>query len=397
MAVTGRPRVLVGFADALAAIESAWSLLDDGFDVVAFARAGRPPALARVAGVRVVPVTPPEHDVKATLADLRRLVHEVGPAAVLPLDDHAVWLVDRLAADDVTVPVAGPTGPLADLALDKRLQLAAAAAAGLAVPPTAAGTAGSLCPAGGGPWVVKSALAVAERDGRLARPAGARAATPAAVAAAAEAIGGPVLVQPVIDGVGEGVFGLATVRGVEAWSAHRRVRMMNPRGSGSSACRSLPVDDDLRAAVARFVAETGWRGLFMVELLRDAAGTAWTMELNGRPWGSLALARHRGFAYPAWAVRLALEPGFSPPVPAAPPDVTARHLGRELVHVAAVARSAARHDGGPPLGRTLAEVLRVGRGDRWYNWRPGATRVLVADTAATLRAQLGRRPRQDGA
>lgn len=388
-----RPIALVGFADALAAIESAWSLLDDGFDVVAFARAGRPPPLARVAGVRVVPVTPPEQDVKATLADLRRLVAGTGPAVVLPLDDHAVWLVDHVAADDVTLIVAGPTGDRAAVALDKRQQLAAAAAAGLAVPPT---TDGSVPPAGDGPWVVKSALAVVERDGRLARPPGARAATPAAVTAAVEALPGPALVQPVVEGVGEGVFGLATDRGVEAWSAHRRIRMMNPKGSGSSACRSLPVDGDLRAGVERFLAATRWRGVFMVELLRDAAGTAWTMELNGRLWGSLALARHRGFAYPAWAARLALDPTYSPAaagtVPADPPEVTARHLGRELVHVAAVARGAARRSGdGPPLGRTLVDVVRVRRGDRWYNWRPGAARVLAADTVGTVRSQLGRR------
>lgn len=388
-----RPIALVGFADALAAVESAWSLLDDGFDVVAFSRAGRPPALARVAGVRVVPVTPPEQDVKATLADLRRLVAGTGPAVVLPLDDHAVWLVDHVAADDVTLTVAGPTGDRAALALDKRQQLAVAEAAGLVVPST---TDGAVPPAGDGPWLVKSALAVVERDGRLARPAGARAATPAAVAAAVEALAGPALVQPVVEGVGEGVFGLATDRGVEAWSAHRRIRMMNPKGSGSSACRSQPVDRDLRAGVERFVAATGWRGVFMVELLRDAAGTPWTMELNGRLWGSLALARHRGFAYPAWAARLALDPTYSPAaagaVPADPPEVTARHLGRELVHVAAVAREAIRGSGdGPPLGRTLVDVARVRRGDRWYNWRSGAARVLVADTAATVRSQLGRR------
>ena len=393
MTVTPRPRVLVGFADALAAIESAWSLLDDGFDVVAFARRGRRPALARVDGVKVVSVTAPEDDVKATLADLSRVVADVRPAAVLPLDDHAVWLVDRLAVDDVTVPVAGPLGRLADLALDKRTQLAAAAEAGLAVPATGDG---SGAPPGVGPWIVKSALAVAERDGRLHRPAGARAATPAEVAAAVAEVAGPALVQPVLHGVGEGVFGLATERGVRAWSAHRRVRMMNPRGSGSSACRSQPLDDGLRAGVERFVSATGWRGLFMVEMLRDDAGRAWTMELNGRAWGSMALARHRGFAYPAWAVRLALDPGYEPDVPADPAAVTARHLGRELVHVAAVGRGAVRRRGGPPLARTLADVVRVRRGDRWYNWRRGAGRVLAADTAATLRAQLGRRRRGGG-
>ena len=43
--------------------------------------------------------------------------------------------------------------------------------------------------------------------------------------------------------------------------------------------------------------------MFMLELLRDAAGTPWFMEVNGRPWGSMALAVRRGFDYPVWAVR----------------------------------------------------------------------------------------------
>ena len=44
-----KPTVLIGFADALAAIESAYSLADHGFDVCAFARAGTRPAPTRPA------------------------------------------------------------------------------------------------------------------------------------------------------------------------------------------------------------------------------------------------------------------------------------------------------------------------------------------------------------
>ena len=41
-------------------------------------------------------------------------------------------------------------------------------------------------------------------------------------------------------------------------------------------------------------------------LLRDGEGTAWFMELNGRAWGSMALARRLGHEYPRWAVQAAL-------------------------------------------------------------------------------------------
>ena len=90
-------RVLIGFADALAAIESAWSLADDGFEVYAFARRGSRPALARGKAVRVIDITPPERDAARSAADLAGIVRQIAPAAVLPLDDHSIWLCDRIA------------------------------------------------------------------------------------------------------------------------------------------------------------------------------------------------------------------------------------------------------------------------------------------------------------
>jgi hypothetical protein len=136
------------------------------------------------------------------------------------------------------------------------------------------------------------------------------------------------------------------------------------------------------AQVAELVSRSGWNGLFMIELLRDEAGVPWFMELNGRAWGSMALARHRGYRYPSWAVRAALDPRFAPAAPAAPPEVTARHLGREIVHLGAVLAR-----GGAPRLATIRGVVAVRRGDRWYNYRAGEPGVFVADTWATVRAQ----------
>ncbi len=377
-------RVLIGFAESLAAVESAWCLRDAGYEVVAFTRAGKRPPLASVRGVRVVPVPPPERDAAATVTALAALVAEEAPAAVLPLDDHALWLCDRLPRDTV---VAGPTGTTAQLALDKREQLDLAAKADLPVPPTVpAGTP----PPGAGPWMVKPALAVVERDGALHRPSGAIARTAADVGTIADRIGSPVLVQPLIDGVGEGLFGIASDGRVRALSAHRRVRMMNPRGSGSSACRSIPVDPALVEPARHFVEASGWSGIFMLELLRDASGRPWFMELNGRAWGSMALAVHRGLPYPAWAVRAARQPGWLPDEPAPAPHLLVRHLGRELVHLLAVMRGARGADAGrwPSRTSTLAAMLRPHRGTRWYHARRGEPGVLLRDTWATVASQV---------
>ncbi|GIH10156.1 hypothetical protein Rhe02_82230 [Rhizocola hellebori] len=384
------PRVLIGFAESLAAIESAWCLRDAGFEVVAFTRAGRRPALASAKGIRLVSLPEPEADAAASVAALRQLIEAEKPVAVLPLDDASLWLTAALAevAPEGTAVIAGPVGAAARLALDKSQQVKLAEAAGFPVPRSDGET-----PSDSGPWMVKSALATVEREGRLTRPAGAIARQATDVARIAAEIGGPVLVQPLIDGVGEGVFGIACGGEVLALSAHRRVRMMNPRGSGSSACESIPVDPALVEPVRRFLAEAGWHGIFMIELLRDNDGRPWFMELNGRAWGSMALAVRRGLDYPQWAVRAAIDPQWRPVSPPEAPHIVCRHLGRETVHLLAVLRGARGGDVGrwPSRGATIAAMLRPGRKTRWYHWRRGEFRVFARDAWATVAEQLGRR------
>jgi hypothetical protein len=107
----------------------------------------------------------------------------------------------------------------------------------------------------------------------------------------------------------------------------------------------------------------------------------------------MALALGRGYPYPAWAVRQALDPAYEPSPPQQPantPDhLLYRHLGRELVHLAAVLRGARGADAGRWPGR--AETLRAmlpRRGDRWYNRRRGESGVFIRDTLQTVARQL---------
>jgi hypothetical protein len=163
--------------------------------------------------------------------------------------------------------------------------------------------------------------------------------------------------------------------------------MTDPRGSASSACRSISVDEDIRKKTELLLASVGWRGMFMLELLRDAAGTPWFMEVNGRPWGSMALARRRGFEYPAWTVQAALDPGFAPTAPESPPDVLARHLGMELAHLAFVLRGPQSKalTSWPRFWPTLGAMARPSRRNRLYNWRRSEPDVLAVDTWSFVR------------
>jgi len=390
-------RVLIGFADALAAPEAAWSLLESGLSVTAFARRGSRPPIRRCRGLEIVEVAPPERDLQATLADLQAVVQDGGYRAVMPLNDPAVWICSQLAALDTDVAIAGPTGARATLALDKRLQLEAAARAGFNVPPTLCaetvddvlGLANNL------PVALKPACPVIDRGGRLVRDRSYMCGDRAELDAAAHRWdgAGPMLAQPLLDGVGEGLFGLAARDGLIALSAHRRVRMMNPQGSGSSACVSVAVDPELAACAERMLGDVGWQGMFMLEFLRDTDGLPWFMELNGRTWGSMALARRSGLEYPAWAIRQLAEPALEPVFPPLREGQVCRHLGRELVHLLMVLRGpkSVALTNWPSRWRTLREVLRVGRGEGWYNWRRSDWRLFLDDAIRTVSSEVAKK------
>lgn len=391
--------VCIGFAEALSAPEVAWSLLDAGFEVVAFGRKGRCSALRHTSRVTVVDIASPEHATDAALKDVAGVLAQHNPVegkrnVLLPLDDASLWLCSRLELDCGWV-LAGACGAMVDLALDKGSQIRSARTAGLRVPESSIATSivEVLDRVKDLPLVLRPAMATTLCNGRLQKGSNWMCATQAELERATSEWNGeyPLLVQPFIQGKGEGVFGLATDAGVQAWSAHRRLRMMNPHGSGSSACVSQPVTEDVRAAVERLIQQTGWRGLFMVELLRDRAGTAWFVEFNGRPWGSMALSRRQGLEYAAWAVKAVLEsPEQVPAGLQGDKPVVCRNVGRELMHLLFVlrGRKSAAIKEWPSFWRTMIQVLCVRPSDSLYNWRREDWRVFFADTWYTLRNNL---------
>jgi hypothetical protein len=288
--------------------------------------------------------------------------------------------------------VAGPDPAGAAFALDKAAQLAAVIDAGLAVPPTQAFEDIGSVYVDRWPVILKPADAVRRVGDRLVRPRGRICADRDELAAArATMTVGTVLRQGLVSGVGEGIFGLFDAEGPSELTAHRRVRMLNPHGSASSACESIAVDEDLAERVVSLLQKKNWRGLFMAEFLRDTHGRAWFMELNGRAWGSLSLARLRGYEYPAWAVQSALGLPHWPSPPEQPPHIVARHLGREIGHLGFVIRGPqTRADvTWPSVGRTVYELLRIRKGHRLYNWKPSQPGVLVRDTWHSV-AELSR-------
>jgi predicted ATP-grasp superfamily ATP-dependent carboligase len=399
-AVNAKPLVLMGFAEAQSAPEVAWSLADAGFEVWSFGRRDRRSALGRSKYAKVLEVTPPEIDAQATVDDIFSVANAANRAGagrtgvMLPLDDATVHLCGQ-AAMPPGWKLAGPLFSDAKLALDKKVQVEMARAAGFLVPETmvASTTDEALRYAGCFPIIFKPADAISFKDGRLRKGRNWICANRAEFerAVASWQGNGTFLIQPFLYGAGEGIFGFATVHGVEAWSAHRRLRMMNPHGSGSSACVSQPVPEDLKGPAEKLVKDTGWRGLFMIELLRDDSGKRWFVEFNGRPWGSMALSRRQGLEYPAWNVKLAADPQWCPPKSeTAASTLVCRNLGREIMHLMFVLRgrnsSAIRN--WPSFWRSAAGVLNISLRDSFYNFRRDDLKVFVSDCYYTIRDQV---------
>jgi hypothetical protein len=393
-----RTTVLIGFAEAMSAPEVLWSLVDAGFRVVAFARRGRASALRHSRHVRCYEISPPESDLQASISELNSLLNslraesEADRLVLLPLDDKAVWVCSRLPRDPGLL-LAGPSGSCAELALNKNLQVEAAREAGFNVPQSVlARTATELLAfqsTTSFPIILKAAECVPVEQGRVKSCrkwiCANRLELDNAVAQWGEKV--PLLAQSFVTGVGEGVFGLAAPEGIRAWSAHRRVRMMDPQGSGSSACISQPVPEEIKSKVEALINRTGWRGLFMIELLRDAAGKIWFVELNGRTWGSTALCRRQGLEYPAWHVNLAMDEASQGGIGVSPGgELLCRHAGREFMHLLFVLRGARSNalDKWPSFWKSFGDILRFRRRDAVYNWRRDDSKVFFADFYYTI-------------
>lgn len=388
--------ILIGFAEALPAPEVVFSLVKAGHEVSAFARNTDLP-LKRLPVSQWHTLSPPEKNTREAVSQLQAIMASTGsPDFLLPMDDVALWLANTALGKDNRI--AGAVGKQAEIALNKAWQVEHAQVAGMAVPETQIlENLDGLENFERFPYILKPALAVSENGNNLSKGGVQYLLSAADVNTARAALmgdPGPFLLQPLINGVGEGVFGFVSSTGITSWSGHRRLRMMNPHGSGSSACTPIAVDDELKKQISKFMARINWQGAFMVELLRDSNGVPWFMELNGRMWGSMALARRQGFEYPAWNVAYRQDSGFVPPlIPVFSKPFTQRNLGREILHLLFVLRgpkSDFHKQSWPRFLRSLLKVLTPVHPRNYYNYDPAFRSYFFWDALWTVRRALKR-------
>jgi predicted ATP-grasp superfamily ATP-dependent carboligase len=382
---------LIGFAEAVAAPEVCFSLKSTNAQIISFYR--HEGKFARLKFVEYFPVAAPEIDFERAVHDVETLVDRVGPDSIAPCDDAALLILSQLKSAKARSLL--PTVAACDFAMDKHAQITLASDSGFSVPRTKlVSCEADLADFEARPAILKPRAAIDIVDGRLEKGPSFVVRSDVLPAQARKALAQRTyLMQEYKNGVGEGVFGVARDGDIYASFGHRRLRMMNPSGSGASACVSRTPDACELEAVKTLVQKIQWQGPFMVESLRENAGRRWFMEFNGRFWGSLALARRCGLDMP----RLAVDLRNGQPIPAARTISAgfARHLGRDLINLLFVLRGPAdgvRSDHWPSRSSAVKDFLTPHRLRSFYNYDPAQPLFFVKDAIYTVsNAILGRK------
>jgi predicted ATP-grasp superfamily ATP-dependent carboligase len=148
-----------------------------------------------------------------------------------------------------------------------------------------------------------------------------------------------VLLQRFVAGAGVGFSCFAMNGEIFLPFQWLRIRETDPRGSGSSCRRSMPLDPEILQFSCRLIIEAGFQGIAMVEFKKDYEnGRPVLMEINGRPWGSIGLPIASGIDYPRHLAEWYLEGKLPPQRTAYHTGITCRRLVGELGHLENVRR-----------------------------------------------------------
>ena len=171
------------------------------------------------------------------------------------------------------------------------------------------------------------------------------------------------IVESLFFGVGVGVSILADEGRVLQAFQHERVHEAIPVG-GSAYRKSMPLDEDLTAAVQRIVAATRYTGVAMFEFKRNKEAGDWILlEINARPWGSLPLPVSLGIDFPARWLALIVD-GESTPEHDYRSPVHGRHLVMDISALLEEAQSRRRRPGAflAWIAKTGWEFVRMAAG-----------------------------------
>jgi predicted ATP-grasp superfamily ATP-dependent carboligase len=239
-------------------------------------------------------------DPDAFVDGLAGILRDTPYAALVPSTDAALLAVsgrrDRLPE---TTQLGLPSHEAVETATDKIALDAAAAVVGLPSPETAVchtpeeGLAAARRL--GLPLVIKPRRTVYEEDGQFKQRGGAFVADEAEFAEKVRGFGSPYLLQRLQHGEVHSAAGVITPEGeVLSFSASRYVRTWPPEAGSVAYAITIDPPGGLRERVGHLLGELGWFGIFELELIYAPDGSYHAIDLNPRPYGSLAHASAAG-------------------------------------------------------------------------------------------------------
>lgn len=339
-----------------------------------------PSAVARsrwCADVHRLPVV--EAGLESWTAGLADIVQRGGYELVVPGDDAELLALSSVR-DRIPGCVPYPSHDVVCASVDKLTLTRAAAAAGLGVPLTEEATDEAVERAVGR-VVVKARLhwspttAGADRH-LLVQVADGREQVRAAVAAVRLG-GGEAVLQEVVDGQLTALSLVLDRDGTVLAASAQQSTLASLRRTSARAV-TVQVDEDQLARTAVALHSLGWWGLANVQSLVGADGRPRVVDLNGRPYGSLALAESAGAGLLAAWARVALTPQETRQRTTARTGVRFQSLGEELM----LARAS-----GSPLRPALRAVGSATRSVH-STWDPAdplpGVRWLAAQGASAL-------------
>jgi predicted ATP-grasp superfamily ATP-dependent carboligase len=150
------------------------------------------------------------------------------------------------------------------------------------------------------------------------------------------AAAGDVLVQEFAAGTGVGFSCFVAGGEVRIPFQWKRIREVDPRGSASSCRESSALDERIENDSGRLIQRIGFEGIAMVEYKVDGNNGPVLMEINGRPWGSIALPIASGVDYPRYLIEWCLRGELPPKEIPYPAGITCRRMVGELTHLSNV-------------------------------------------------------------
>ena len=295
--------LIVGSEAARGSLAAARSLTRGGW-IVGFGSPNRGLAGGSRATRRIHPVPPP-HDIKVFIKAVNSAIVAGGYEVIFGGGDAEVLALSSMRKSvRGIVPYASHDDVLR--ALDKLRLMEAADTAGVPFPPSL-GTSEDELRTATYPLIVKAGQHWSpDRAAGPARLEAIRVHSPdqaiTEIARMREG-GGELFVQEVVDGDLLAYTALVDGTGKVIADVQQRADRLWPPGSGVSVrAVTEEVDQSLRDMVRPLFDELNWFGLAQLQFITSPDGTRYLIDLNGRFYGSLALAVAAGCDFPtAWA------------------------------------------------------------------------------------------------